>query len=227
MTAPLDSGQHLTEAERQGAADGSLPEPRRRRVAEHLAACPACDADVARLGRVVTLARASGPLTAPLDALWPDIRARIERDKVVALVPPTPAPRRAPRWRWASGIGAAGLAAAAGLAMVLRANRPAPIDGSAPAGSSGDAAFVSAETDSSRAYEQQVQALLDEMALRRAMLRPDVAARMDHDVRVIDAAIAELQDALRHDPNNAALRQLLAASYRQKRDLLKRVANAS
>ena len=201
----------------------------RRRVAEHLAACGECDADVARLRRVVTLARASEPLATPLDELWPDIRARIERSKVVALVPPArgTSPRRTPRWWWASGIGAAGLAAAVGLAMVLRANRPAPIDRSAPGGSSGDAAFVSAEADSSRAYEQQVQALLDEMALRRAMLRPDVAARMDHDVRVIDAAIAELQDALRHDPNNAALRQLLAASYRQKRDLLKRVANAS
>jgi len=39
-------------------------------------------------------------------------------------------------------------------------------------------------------------------------------------------AIAELKDAIVRDPNNPALRQLLATSYRQKVELLKR-ANAS
>ena len=78
------------------------------------------------------------------------------------------------------------------------------------------------------ALEDDASALASaEMALRRAMMRPDVAARMEHDVRVIDSAIAELQDALKHDPNNPALRQLLAASYRQKRDLLRRAEDAS
>ncbi len=50
---------------------------------------------------------------------------------------------------------------------------------------------------------------------------------LDHDLRLIDAAIAEIQEALKQDPNNAALRQLLAASYRQTRDLLRLVDNAS
>src|SRR5205085_115438 len=118
---------------------------------------------------------------------------------------------------------------AAGVATTMRAFRAAPVSDARTAAvpTAGDRRLVTNAADSARAYEQEVQALLDEMALRRAMLRPDVAARMDHDVRVIDSAIAELQDALRKDPNNPALRQLLAASYRQKRDLLKRAEDAS
>jgi anti-sigma factor RsiW len=223
---------HLTEAERQGAADGSLSEARGRRVAEHLAACAECDADVARLRRVVTLARTHRPPAGPLDELWPDIRARIERDKVVPLgTAAPPAPRRTPwarRRAWIVGVASAGLAAAAALVVSTRTPRPnAATDQPAALPRDGGPTFVSDTGDSAHAYQQEVQALLDEMALRRAMMRPDVAARMDHDVRVIDSAIAELQDALKHDPNNPALRQLLAASIRQKRDLLKRAEDAS
>jgi hypothetical protein len=121
-----------------------------------------------------------------------------------------------------------GVAAAAAVAMTLHARSAAPPsdERAAPDDDAPRATLVS-DTDSARVYEEQVQTLLDEMALRRAMLRPDVAARMDHDVRVIDSAIADLQDALRHDPNNPALRRLLAASYRQKRDLLRRAEDAS
>jgi len=219
---------HLTEAERQGAADGSLSEARGRRVAEHLAACGDCEEDVARLRRVVTLARAHRPPAAPLDELWPDIRARIERDKVVPLLPATPVRRLTSRRAWLAGAASACVAAAAALVVTTRSQRPdAPTDQHAAAPRDGGPTFVSDSGDSSHAYQQEVQALLDEMALRRAMMRPDVAARMEHDVRVIDSAIAELQDALKHDPNNPALRQLLAASYRQKRDLLKRAEDAS
>jgi len=50
---------------------------------------------------------------------------------------------------------------------------------------------------------------------------------LDRDLKVVDVAIAELKDAVARDPANPALRQLLAASYRQKVDLLKRASNAS
>jgi hypothetical protein len=49
---------------------------------------------------------------------------------------------------------------------------------------------------------------------------------IDHDLRVIDGAIAELERAIERDPRNPALRALLAQSYKQKVDLLKRIGNA-
>src|SRR5205823_196499 len=63
--------------------------------------------------------------------------------------------------------------------------------------------------------------------LQRALLRPETRASLDRDLRTVDVAIAELKDAVARDPNNPALRRLLASSYRQKIDLLKRVGNAS
>jgi cytochrome c-type biogenesis protein CcmH/NrfG len=69
--------------------------------------------------------------------------------------------------------------------------------------------------------------LLNQLELRRSMLRPEAVVAIDHDLRVVDSAIAELKEAIAHDPNNPALRRLLASSYRQKVDVLKRVGNAS
>ena len=56
---------------------------------------------------------------------------------------------------------------------------------------------------------------------------PEARSSVDHDLRVIDDAIAEVKDALVRDPNNPALRRLLASSYRQKVELLKRANGAS
>ena len=80
--------------------------------------------------------------------------------------------------------------------------------------------------DSVRAYEEEAQILLDRLALMRSVLEPGAAAAIDKDLAVIDSAIAELQTAIARDPRNPALRQLLADSYRQKVDVLKRVSNA-
>ncbi|HET7585866.1 MAG TPA: hypothetical protein VFK13_13200 [Gemmatimonadaceae bacterium] len=161
---------------------------------------------------------------APLDDLWPGIQSRIEERKVLALDAPARRPVRSRGLRvW---LPAAVVAAALAIVFVARTTRrPAAPDA---VETNGPAYAVGARSiDSAAAYRQQVTALLEELELRRAILRPDVVSQIDHDVKVIDDAIAELQEALKHDPDNAALRQLLAASYRQKRDLLERVRNAS
>jgi hypothetical protein len=80
--------------------------------------------------------------------------------------------------------------------------------------------------DSTHAYQEEAQTLLNHLELRRATMRPELSQVFERDLRVIDVAIAELQEAIRNDPANPALRRLLASSYRQKVDLLKRVTNA-
>jgi PIN domain nuclease of toxin-antitoxin system len=166
--------------------------------------------------------------TAPLDDLWPSIRARIEQTKVVPLATdaaraPPPASRFPLPARWFASIGV--VAAAAIIAFAVRGRRPDA--GNSTAGVSNTDAALIAVVDSAHAYEQEARTLLDKLELQRAMLRPDAAKALDHDLHVIDVAIAELKDAVARDPNNPALRQLLATSYRQKVDLLKRIANAS
>jgi len=215
MTPPT----HLTEAERHGAADGTLAPELAAGVGDHLASCETCAADVARIRDLMTRYRQAPP---PADAadLWPAVRARIEQEKVVRLAEPAhqaPAARRIARWP------ALALAAAAIILLAIQLPRRVPRD-DAPAAATG-ATLVSV-ADSVDVYQQQATFLLNELELRRALMRPQTAASIDHDLAVIDSAIAETKLAMERDPNNRALRALLASSYRQKVELLQRVGNA-
>jgi hypothetical protein len=227
MLSPARDGAHLTEEERQGLADGSLAPDRRTEAQAHAAGCAECAGDVARLhslmARLTQLPDAPGP---ELDALWPAIRDRIERGKVVSL---DGAQSARPSRRWARPAAlVAGAAAAVVLAFTLgRETRP-PVSTSVTTVTPGGSAIpVSSIADSSRAWQEEVQALLEELELRRATMPPATAASVDRDLKIVDDAIAELTSALARDPNNPALHQLLAASYRQKRDLLRQADNAS
>lgn len=206
---------HLTEAERHDAADGA-PELQAD-VAEHLARCEACAADVARVRELMSRVREAPMPTDSGADLWPEIRSRIEREKIVQLPAtdaPTPARRTARAIFWIGG----GLAAA--LLLVLALPQARRVQNARVAASPMELQLVA---DSARAYEREATILLNELELRRAMIRPQQRTSLDRDLRVIDDAILELKEAIARDPNNPALRRLLAASYKQKIDLLKRV----
>ncbi len=217
------SDAHLTEEERHGLADGSLPPDRHAGAESHVAECGDCASDVARLQALMTRARKLPEVNAELDALWPAIRSRIEHSKVVPLDSELAVRLSRPRWKLAAIV--TGVAAALVLAFTLgRQSRPGADDVVAAGRSTTPAVSIA---DSSRQYQAEVQSLLEEFELRRSTMRPATTASVERDLRIIDDAIGELTDALARDPNNPALRQLLAASYRQKRDLLKQVDNAS
>ena len=206
---------HLTEAERHDAADGA-PELRDG-VAEHLALCEVCAADVARVRELMSRVRAAPPPTDSGADLWPEIRSRIEREKIVQLPAagtPPPARRTAHMVFWVGG----GLAAALLLVLALPQARRV-----GKARVAADPVELRLVADSARAYEREATILLKELELRRAMIHPQYRTSLDRDLRVIDDAILELEEAIVRDPNNPALRRLLAASYKQKVDLLKRV----
>jgi anti-sigma factor RsiW len=215
---------HLTEDERQLLADDALPPDRARAVAAHLATCTECADDIARLRSI--MARYRQPFTPDESAeeLWPSIRARIENEKIVPLEAAQPSPRRRrPSVRHIAALGA--LAAGIMLTVVLlRPSHRIPVE---PTTAASDTTALRLVADSVRSYEDETRVLLNRLEVQRALMRPDAAQSIDRDLKVIDDAIAELQQAIANDPRNAALRHLLAASYRQKIDLLKRAGNAS
>lgn len=220
----IDAQSHLTEEERHAHAEGSLPVESIPLIEAHLRECAECAGDVARIRTLMTRIHDSpAPAAAPLDELWPSIRTRIEASKVVPLSPY--AIRLEGRQR-ARGVGAAIMMAAAVViaAVVWRARANADRVASSAPGS--ETTSLIAVADSAHTYEEQAQTLLNQLELRRSMLRPEAVVAIDHDLRVVDSAIAELKEAIAHDPNNPALRRLLASSYRQKVDVLKRVGNA-
>ena len=215
---------HLTEEERQTLADGTIAAEREAAARAHLLVCAECADDVVRLEQLTMRARHLEDPTSDLAELWPGIRSRIENAKLVTLAPDSPARRwRRPRPR----VIMAALVAVLVLALWLGVRTRSAPDGAPSAQGPGDTSrsvvFVS---DSVRAYEEEARILLDRLELTRSGLEPGAAAAIDKDLAVIDSAIAELQTAIARDPRNPALQQLLAASYRQKVEVLKRVSNA-
>lgn len=216
---------HLTEAERQCLADGTVAREHADALASHLAACADCAADVERLRAAIQLMRAAPKPNAEVDGMWPAIRERIERGKVRPLSTSAPTARQAWRRIW---IGAAAVAAVVCLAVLLRVRPHEPPGSAPPAGSFvPNGGGVTPAGDSTGANQAELQRLLDEIELEKAMLPPSTAAVADSDLHAIDQAIAELKDAIARDPNNPALRQMLAESYQQQQDLLRRLHNAS
>lgn len=217
----MTDSRHLTEAERHGAAEGTLAPDVEPDVSEHLGACEECATDVARIKTFMTHTR-EAPSRSAVDGddLWPAIRARIEQEKVASLGDRPAAPagkRRAFFWS------AAGIAAASAIAVaVWRGNVPVAASGDRTVGD----ANIIAVAESTHVYEEEAKFLLNELELRRAFMRRQTAVSIDHDLEVIDGAITELKRAIERDPRNPALRALLAQSYKQKVDLLKRIGNA-
>jgi len=235
MTHP---SAHLTEDERQLFAGRDLAAERVRDVERHLAACPDCAADVARLERLAARVHDAPTPTAPLDELWPDIRARIDATKLAPNgVRMTHSAWRRPGVARRAIVAAAVIVAIVGVTsitrLVLAPRMHRSADNGMPRASQAQTnpapagtPALTAVADSERVYQEEAQLLLNRLELERSMLRPETARAVDRDLRVIDQAIAELKDAVARDPRNAALHQLLASSYRQKAELLKRLANA-
>ena len=218
----MTQAPHLEEDDRQGAADGTLDAARMREVYAHLAACEECAADVQRLRTVMMRAREAPVAVDTREDLWPAIRSRIDRSKVVPLgATRDPGARVARRRPWLA-IASTAIAAALLIVALAEMQRWRPGAAAAPAV---DAAFASA-ADSSRMYENEARRLLNELEMQRAMMPPTARASLDSDLVVIDRSIAELKDAVARDPRNVSLQRLLAASYRQKVELLERANNA-
>lgn len=220
----MTESPHLTEDERQQLVDGALAPDRTREIDAHLAACDECAADVARLRATMARYKESSS-DAPVDDLWPSIRSRIERDKVIPLTAPAQALPLRQRFgvRHAAVVGAL----AAGVVLTVVLLRPSHRIAVDPIAAANDTIQLRLVADSVKGYEDEARILLNRLELQRALLRPDAAASIDRDLKVIDQAIDELKLAIQNDPRNPALRQLLASSYRQKIDLLKRAGNAT
>jgi hypothetical protein len=62
------------------------------------------------------------------------------------------------------------------------------------------------------------------MTWRKAQLNPSTAAIIEHNLRIIDAAIAQSKEALRSDPGSSMLSDQLTHALDKKVQLLRRAA---
>lgn len=218
--------------------DDELPADDRAAAEAHLRSCAACTAVLNDLKRVVAEAQ-SLRARAPEDDLWPGIAGRIER---------IAAPRRISFTLPQFAAAALVLMAASGtLAVKLvapAAKTPASAATAPPASASagGEAGGTDTrgvgspgvEGDSwgvavpvSLADAQYDAAVADlEKALKngRGKLDKSTIEIVEHNLQIIDQAIAQARDALVADPANAYLSGHLVEARRRKLDLLRRAA---
>lgn len=203
--------------------DGTLEPEERDALETHLRECDRCRRESAGLRALLDDAAILPRSREPGRDLWPEIRAEIRRRRAVALEP------RRTHGPW---VRRALLAAAAVALIVLSstitwllrepAEGPAPHLGPAP-----NAAFPA----DVRAWETQVVEATRELASalerNRESLAPETVTLLEENLRIIDDAIRESRAALAEDPGNAALGQMLWATYKQKLDLLQQAARWS
>lgn len=174
----------------------------------------------------------------PADA-WAEIRARIEAsgnpDRVDAdgdIASHSKRPARIAFWQRPVFPAAALLLVAGSSALTTVAlNRRAT--SSAPRGAQTANASVATDNNNGPAslaqftvvesdYLRAVNDLSATLESEQGSLSPETIAKLRASIKLIDAAILEARNALAADPANKTLIQMLANSYEQKVDLLKR-----
>jgi hypothetical protein len=207
---------------------------------EHLEMCSQCRDRFGRLAKLISVAEAMPRRVEPPADLWPSIRASIEERRTTAGRAAAHSVALNTHQPWHAGRRVrVSLAAAAAVVMAIlfgthvddrfNAGARATVRATAAVSSTASREIVSASAvnsfDTADAHAEEE--LLAALELRRSALRPSTSAQIDSSLRVIDAAIAELEAARTRDPNNAAIRQMLATSRARKLELLKQAQNAS
>jgi len=209
---------HISTERLHDLVDGLVPEAERAALDDHLRSCAMCRDELARLRELV---RALGAL--PRDAvaptgLWAGIEARIEGtapagDASGATVLPFPGARDA---RWRVSLTLPQLAAAATVVALVSAGvvwgalsgRGTTSEGLVRTDT--DAGSVARMVASGGGYEEALAQLESVADRERAKLAPETLATLERSMATVDSAIAEVQEALRNDPNSELLARLLA-----------------
>lgn len=203
---------------------GDLTEDAHAPVAEHIAGCAICLAEVESLKQII--ARAGDlpkSIEPPADA-WAGIRQTIERDARAL---------ERPAWsssglRWtrawtlaASALVVATLSSAVTFMYATHDGRNDTPSASAAAGGETPANFAAFTLEESN-FLRTASMLEDLLDSQQSALAPETVKQLKASLRTIDEAILEARNALARDPANGMLIEMLSASYRQKVDLLRR-----
>jgi len=202
---------------------GDLSEDARAPVADHIATCAACSAEVESLKRVLAQASQLPKSADPPPEAWSNIRAAIERDRTAVVADVR---ERQPLWRRPVALAAAAAVVAALLSSTATSlylnSRSSDSAQTASAGDTSTSVTLASFTIEENNYLRTAAALQDVLDQQEASLAPETVAQLKTSLRTIDEAILEARNALARDPSNKLLVEMLSANYRQKVDLLRR-----
>jgi hypothetical protein len=212
-------------------AEGALEGEERERVAAHLGTCAECRAEAEGLASLLAEAAALPREIHPPRDLWPGIDARLD-DATVPHLDDLRVRRPGaglPPWALAAAALALVLVSAAASSLLTRRWDEAMAHKVRRAGDG--AAVTASGTEAGPAVgDEEARFLAASRELLEGLesqdLSPETMAIVRRNLTVIDAAIAELQVALRKDPGNGELTRMLLATYQRKIDLLEQAARA-
>lgn len=217
--------------------DEELAAGERDMLEAHLLQCSECASVLADLKRVAGRGRALTDREPAAD-LWPGIAARIGASTPGAGVPAAPGPRAGRRWTFTMPeLAAAGLAlmvASGGAAWLLHPGTPVSPGTSAslpaatvPAATLPGAVVPVPASSSARSggYDGAVSDLEAVLTEGRGRLDTATVRVLERNLAAIDSAIAQAQRAVAADSANAYLNSHLAATRRQKLELLRQAAS--
>jgi hypothetical protein len=190
-------------------ADGLLAPERTAALEAHLKTCQSCRAELESLRALLADAKALPRSITPPPRTWAGIQQRIEsgaRPDVVSLS----GHRSRIRIVW--------LVAAAVVLMVLSS---AVTSLWIKRGGEGQG-FTASQAE----YAQATAELAQRIEKNPAGLSPRTLAILDRNLAIVDAAIREAEQALKTDPGDPTLEEMLLARYQQRLELLQRAARA-
>ena len=212
--------------------DDELAPADRARVEAHIATCSPCAAELEALRALIADIGRLPAAIAPERDLLPGIHAAVEQGAVVPIHPGREATALRERSLrsvrgWLVAAAVVLVALSAGTTALLLRDRGVPVtavDGAAsssrPEPTPGlvrmegvEAKLVAATADLERAISEQ-----------REQLAPETVRVLEENLAIIDVALAESRRALRDDPGNRALSEILMAMYERKLDLLRSAA---
>lgn len=203
---------------------GDLSEDARVPVADHVASCAVCSAEVESLKRVLSRASELPKSIDPPEEAWSNIRATIARDEVSVAARDNRV--HLPLRRRPLVLGVAAAIVVAVLSSTITAlylnGRSSAAPSSAQAGDPSASVTLASFTIEENNYLRTAAALQDVLDQQEDSLAPETVAQLKASLRTIDEAILEARNALARDPSNKLLVEMLSASYKQKVDLLRR-----
>jgi len=236
---PID-GCAAFEATLPDYLDDALAPDVAREAAAHVAGCATCRDLVRDLREVRAEARAL-PVLRPSRDLWQGIEARIAPHAagssdapVVHAAARSGAARMTAMQRWFGAdfatrvtalaaslvIATAGITYMATRLLEIHSSHPDVSLVLAPAGGP----VRSVAQTSEYIYDSQITSLHQILEQRRSRLDPKTVAVIEHNLAVIDTAIAQSKQALKQDPANAFLADQLDRDLNTKLELLRTVA---
>lgn len=212
---------HLDERQLNDCVDGTLAPAEQERARTHLASCDTCREEVERL-RVLRADLADLPRSIqPPAHLLMGVRAGLAR---------TQARVAGPTWYMRPRL----LAAAAVVLIAISSATTAILIGQAsddntaaptPASLAGSPSSLVAVHALERSYEDEVAEVQRTLRGQQSALSPETLRVLQANLDIIDRALTEARAALRADPGNDALTDLVRSGYERKLDVLRSVSS--